>query len=245
MGVHDGHRARIRERLSQGIVMEHEILEILLFNAVPRLNTNELAHRLLATFGSIPGVLSATMEQLQEVEGMGSSLAAYIHCCGLCFERCYVAKMTPKARQRVYETDSFIQYVVETYGQVDREILDLYALDENGNIIICKRFTQDSLFNVSVSPEQIGKFLTDNKACGLVMVHNHPFGDAEPSASDDFMTMKCQLICSLQNVLLCDHVIYSPEGAYSYYRKGRLQEISAQYSVNSVLAAAFKVKGQK
>ncbi len=244
MGVHDGHRARIRERLSEGIVMEHEILEILLFNAVPRLNTNELAHRLLAAFGSIPGVFSASMQQLQEVEGIGASLAAYIHCCGLCFERCYAMKIQPRGGQRSYETESFIEYVLETYGQVDREILDLYALDETSNIVMCKRFTQDSLFNVEVSPEQISKFLTDNKVSGLVMVHNHPFGIAEPSESDDFMTMKCQLICSLQNVLLCDHVIYSPKGVYSYYRNGRLQDISARYSVNNILSTAF-IKGEQ
>ena len=240
MGLHDGHRMRIRERLEKGMLLEHELLEVLLFNGVPRLNTNDLAHRLLAQFGSIPGVMSASMSQLQQVKGIGLALAAYIYCIGLCYERFYEAKMKPQVRLKEYVPDEFSSYVKEAYADTDREVLDLYAIDENSKIILCKRCSQDSMFKVEVMPEEISKFLTENKASGLVMVHNHPFGEAKASKEDDFMTMKCQLICSLQNVLLCDHLIYSPQGVYSYYGNGRLQKISERYSVQGVLSKAFE-----
>ena len=67
------------------------------------------------------------------------------------------------------------------------------------------------------------------------MVHNHPFGEAVPSDADDTMTKNCQLLCSVNNRLLCDHMIYAPSGVYSYYLSGRLSEISKQYSVGKVV----------
>ena len=71
MSEHDGHRHRIIEKLDTGVLCEHELLEILLFNALPRRNTNDLAHRLLTAFGSIRGVFSASVEQLKLVDGVG------------------------------------------------------------------------------------------------------------------------------------------------------------------------------
>lgn len=237
MGVHDGHRARMREKLKNGTrLLDHEVLEVFLFNAVPRMNTNELAHRLIAEFGSLAGVFCATMEQLCEVEGVGDSLAAYIYTAGQCYEKFFEMKMKPHLELHTYTTDSFIDYVQKAYVTVDREVFDLYAIGENSNIMLCKRFSQDSLFNVEVSPEEISKFIMQNQVSGIVMVHNHPLGDATPSESDDQMTMKCQLMCSLQNVLLCDHVIYAKDGVYSYYKSGFLKKISERYSVKGVLS---------
>ena len=86
MSEHDGHRHRIIEKLDSGNLCEHEILEILLFNAIPRRNTNELAHRLLAAFGSVRGIFSATVAQLKTVDGVGENVAAYLRCVGKFYE---------------------------------------------------------------------------------------------------------------------------------------------------------------
>lgn len=237
MGLHDGHRARMREKLKNGTtLLDHEVLEVFLFNAVPRMNTNELAHRLIAQFGSLTGVFCATMEQLCQVDGVGDSLAAYIYTAGKCYEKFYEMRMKTHLDLRTYNTDSFLDYVQKSYVSVDREVFDLYGIGENSNIILCKRFSQDSLFNVEVSPEEISKFIMQNQVSGIVMVHNHPLGDAVPSETDDQMTIKCQLMCSLQNVLLCDHVIYAKGGVYSYYKSGFLKKISERYSVQGVLS---------
>ncbi len=236
MGLHDGHRMRMREKLEKGSLLEHEILEVMLFNGVPRLNTNDIAHRLLAEFGSVANVFGASIEQLTQVDGVGKSLASYIHVSGLCYKLFYKAKVEPDFRPKEYNADEFLSFVKEMYSDVDREVLDVYALDENSRIIVTKRFSQDSLFNVEVSPEEISKFIMQNQVSGIVMVHNHPLGEAKPSESDDQMTMKCQLMCSLQNVLLCDHIIYAKGEVYSYYRSGFLKKISERYSVQGVLS---------
>ena len=90
MGMdHAGHRKRLMQKLACGALLEHEVLEALLFNAVPRKNTNDLAHKLLAEFGSVTAVLGAPMSALTKVDGVGESVAAYLRCVGTFCERYY------------------------------------------------------------------------------------------------------------------------------------------------------------
>ena len=240
MGLHDGHRMRMRERLRKGDVLNHEVLEILLFCALPRKNTNELAHRLLAEFGSIGQVFCASMAELEKVDGVGATLAAFLHCIGLCFEYYYDHRGRVEKLPAQYDKNDFLAYVKAVYKEIKREVLDVYALDENRKILAKERFSQDSLFNAEAEPESIAAFISRHHACGLVVVHNHPLGKPEPSDKDNYMTRKCQLICSMQNVLLCDHIIYAPTGLYSYYHEGELKTITERYSVQNVLRDAFE-----
>ena len=87
--MHEGHRKRMLERLerAEGSLEEHELLEILLFNAIPRKNTNELAHRLLSAFGSLRSLFRAGMSELKAVPGVGESTAAYLKIVGMFLER--------------------------------------------------------------------------------------------------------------------------------------------------------------
>ena len=87
--MHEGHRKRMIERLENGEagLSDHEILELLLFNAIPRKNTNEIAHALLNKFGSISAISRADLESLKAVEGIGEGTAAYLRCVFLLMER--------------------------------------------------------------------------------------------------------------------------------------------------------------
>ena len=88
---------------------------------------------------------------------------------------------------------------------------------------------------MEVEPEEVSAFLITEGASGVVMVHNHPVGEAVPSKADDIMTRNCQILCSTHNRLICEHIIYAPNGMYSYYLSGALKEITEQYSVQKVL----------
>ncbi len=68
-----------------------------------------------------------------------------------------------------------------------------------------------------------------------MLVHNHPLGVSKPSIADDDMTKRCQLMCDMHGVLLCDHLIYAQGGVFSYYQNGRMQQISHSYSIDTVL----------
>ncbi len=231
MSEHLGHRQRMYEKLRAGRLLEHEMLEALLFNAVPRKNTNDLAHRLLAQFGTIRGLFDASMEQLCTVKGVGESVASYLYLIG-CFYKNYYAALGEERPKR-YEVAKFQDYVKKTYAYRKDEVLDFYLLDKNGNICLKRRFTgaDETGHSVEFSPEAFTAMLVEEKPAGIVAVHNHPTGAATPSESDDLTTAKCQMACSFHNVLFCDHIIYGEGKVYSYYESGKMREISKECSV--------------
>lgn len=223
------------QKIDKNALEEHEWLELLLFTALPRKNTNEIAHALLTKFGSVSDVLFAPMDELQSVPGVGASVGGFLRAVGHCLES-FQAGKEPKYYGK-FESRAFLPFVKETYKDILFEVLELYLLDGDGRIMKKQRFSVDSICTVQVVPEEISEFLLLNGASGVVMVHNHPYGEALPSETDDSMTKNCQLICSMHNRLLCDHIIYAPNGMYSYYLSGRMETISKNYSVSKFLNA--------
>lgn len=217
---HAGHRKRLIEKLERGVLQEHEVLETLLFNAVPRKNTNDIAHRLLAEFGSVPAILEAPLSALKSVDGVGDSLAAYLRCVGTFAERYY-----SEYKERFplsFEEEEFLAYVRREYTYLPAEVLDCFLLNAKGRILQRKRFSVNAADFASIEPEELTELFMARGVCGVVFVHNHPKANSSPSACDDEMTRKCQWICTLHNVLLCEHIICGEEGVYSYYREGKL-----------------------
>ena len=234
--LHDGHRLRMYEKISKDALADHEWLEALLYIALPRRNTNDIAHQLLRKFGTTEKVLTASLEDLQTVPGVGGSLAAYIKCVGH-----FCQKFQSKGGLEyvgVYETNAFWAYVKEAYKDILFEVVDVYLLDGESRVLAKKSFSIDSICTVRVLPEEVSSFLLTEGTSGVVLVHNHPFGLPGPSDADDRMTKNFQMLCSMHNRLLCEHIIYAPSGLFSYYHSGHLREISKGYSVEQVLGAS-------
>ena len=226
-GEHAGHRKRIIQKLETGTLLDHELLEVMLFAILPRRNTNDLAHRLLKRFGSIHEVYSASIEDLMQVPGIGESIAAHIRCTGIIYEKHFLEEKNRFTGK--FESRNFAAYVKERYEEVNCEVIDVYILGRNGEIVRRHRFTDRNEISAELDVADLSKLLAKETPSGIVLVHNHPFGGDVGSDADDQMTLQCQFICSMHGVLLCDHLIYSPQGVYSYYLAGRLQELGAQY----------------
>lgn len=222
MTEHGGHRKRMLRKLRAGNICEHEYLEMFLFNALPRRNTNDLAHRLLAEFGSIKGVFGASMEQLEKVEGIGESAAAFIAVCGRIFHAVNGVDGKESTFPERYASADFPAFIKRKYAARRRETLDVYCLDENEKIFHCKSFTLHHAGAVALDCEELATLLATESPSGIVLVHNHPAGKSQPSAADDLTTKNCQALCQMHNVLFCDHYIYAPDGIYSYYQSGKL-----------------------
>lgn len=222
MSEHAGHRQRIIDKLRHGALCEHEWLELLLFNAIPRRNTNDLAHRLLSEFGSVVGIVSAPIERLEKVEGIGASVAAYLHAFGLLCNA-YVDKVdVERTFPEIYEDESFRHFLERRYRGKKEELMDVYCLDESGKIYLCKSFTLGQSEAVSVDMEELNAFLSSNTPSGLVLAHNHPFGNCKPSTTDDKATLKLKELCLTHDVRFYDHYVFAHDGIYSYYHDDNL-----------------------
>lgn len=231
--MHEGHRGRLYQKLKDGDnLFEHELLEILLFNAYPRKNTNPIAHALLERFPSISAVLSADIDALRTVPGVGEQVALYLKCVGMCVEKGNGSQMFAVFSTR----GDFRDFVRVRMRGLSYEVLEVYFIDKIGRLTRIAPFTSNKADKVVIPPEDIVKLISVNRPYGLLLAHNHPNGAPEPSALDDNFTKECQLICSMNNVRFYDHMIYaSEESIYSYFESGKLDEITREFSIEKIL----------
>ena len=240
---HEGHRQRIRQKLETGTLLDHELLEILLFPSIPRRNTNDIAHRLLRTFGSVQEVFSASQEELMKVKGVGESTAANLRCIGIVYRKYFVPKK--EGYEGRYDPANFLAYVNEQYCFIDCEVFDVYCIGKGSEIVKRKRFTDDDGMTAKISASSLSKLLTQEKPSGIILVHNHPNGVANPSQTDNETTSLCQVVCNMHGVIFCDHLIYSKYGVYSYYSSGKLEEIGKEFSLEKLIAEKEEQVGRK
>ncbi len=226
--THDGHRQRLMDKVIQGACCEHEYLEMLLCYAIPRRNTNDLAHRLLAEFGSIPRLLSATPDEIKRVKGIGKSTVALLACLSKFCEEYRLTVAHEEQFPQTYERADFLKYVQKAYDKVRLEVLDVYCLDGHGSIFRRCRYTSQEDGRVLLDIEELTKLIVDVSPSGIVLVHNHPFGRENPSTADDTATEQLAHLCRFHNVLLCNHLIYANGKIYDYYDSGKLENIDSK-----------------
>lgn len=220
--LHAGHRQRMFVKLRKGELCEHELLEVLLFYAIPQKNTNEIAHKLLFEFGSLRAVLEADAARLEVVEGIGKRAADFLECVGRLSRLCWTE--TKNKFPRVFEKNSFKAYMRSEYEKLDKEVFDVYLLDDDGGIFLRKRYDCDEDTSVKLPTVWLQKVLVQEQPTGIILVHNHPCGVAEPSTADYLATEKCGVVCKAANVILCEHYVYSKAGVFSYYESGALRQ---------------------
>ncbi len=220
---HEGHRERMLAKLGKVELPEQELLEIFLFPLLPRRNTHDIAHRLLAAFGSPLGVFSASVEALQTVEGVGERVAKSIYCTGLLFKKCRYEEGQGEGTIRLRE---YLNKLAKEYSEFTNEVLDVLLLDERGAVFATHRFSSKKAHEIHIKPAELSKVFLQTKPSAAIFVHNHPTQPARPSDWDDDATNRCQLVCSMHDVLMCDHIIVAKGDSYSYYLNGRMKGIS-------------------
>lgn len=238
--MHEGHRQRILERLEQSEeeLKDHELLEILLFNAIPRKNTNEIAHALLSAFGSFSGVFRANFEQLAAVKGVGPSTAAYLRCVAAIYAR--ADRTTPPDLPSVYNFSQFSQFLRERFRGLTEERIELYALDGEAFVKNIGSYTSGERDSAMILPEEVTKFLLSSHPHALLIAHNHLCNNSNPSREDDLFTAKVHIVCAFHNVRLLDHVIIGPVDQYSYRMNERLEEIKSAFSYGQLFGGDLK-----
>ena len=233
--VHEGHRKRMNEKLaSGGLVLEHERLEMLLFNAYPRKNTNPIAHNLLNAFGSIRGVFEADVKELTAIDGVGESVALYLKCVGACAKPAYSADGVEIFLKNYGD---FKEFAARRLRAKTEAVLEIYLLDKGGKVKYIFSRSDGDEHGVAVKREDIPSVVAAVKPYGMLIAHNHLTGDSNPSPKDDKFTGEMCVLCNLNGIILFDHCIYAADNnLYSYFTEGKLDQIKDRCNINSIIS---------
>lgn len=231
--MHEGHRQRMFERLKSGSKLEdHELLEILLFFPLPRVNTNEIAHSLIDSFGDLASVFRADVKQLEEVNGIGPKAAHYLNTVGQIMDRAgfFPTENVPHASNYL----TFADFLKRRYMHEPSEIAEIFVVEKNGQVVFSRRFTSDEIFAVQINSEELTSFVATFHPKQVILVHNHVKGTCRPSKEDDEMTRRLYLFFDMCGVKLLDHYIVSEKNVYSYEHENRMREISESCNSDAV-----------
>lgn len=213
MGLHDGHRQRCKQRFlrtgAEGFD-DHQLLELLLFYAIPRCDTNETAHRLLKRFGSLQGVLYADPGELAAVEGIGESAAVLLRLTGDLSLRARKAALPEKL---LNSPDRAGAYFAELLLGQKRELLYEACLDGKGKLLSCRCITKGTVTSSPLQVRQVVENALYSGADSVLLAHNHPSGVALPSADDVQTTQRIAQALHAVDIVLIDHIVVA-EGDY-------------------------------
>ena len=225
MNEHAGHRGRLRETFIQnGIegMADHQVLELLLTYALPRVDVNPLAHRLLDRFGSLTEVLSARPDQLMQVQGIGESAAVFLSLIGQVDRRVLLQRFSHESKRPTLATPSSLGGYMLTLGLQDRyETLRLVCLNKRYELIYEGVVSSGSLTEVLADPRPILETALVHKACFIALSHNHPSGDVRPSREDEAAALRIEAAATAVGMVVLDQFILGRGAVYSL-RSGRV-----------------------
>ncbi|SFD10870.1 DNA repair protein RadC [Tropicimonas isoalkanivorans] len=218
-----GHRERLRQRFLAGghaAMPEYELLEMLLFNAIPRVDTKPLAKRLLAAFGDLNGVIAAPEARLLEVEGATDKVYYQLRLAEAFAHRMARAKVLQ--RHVLSSWDALMDYCKTVMAHRDTEQFRALYLDRKNNLIADEAQGEGTVDHVPVYPREIVKRALALNASALILVHNHPSGDPSPSNEDIVMTDRIADACRAVGITIHDHVVIGKEQDASFRQLGYL-----------------------
>jgi DNA repair protein RadC len=212
-----GHRERLRARFRQAgaeAVTDYELLELLLFRAIPQRDVKPLAKDLIAKFGSFPEVISAPAARLAEIKGIGDAAITelkLVHAAASRLTRGQVQK-----RPVLSSWSNVIDYCRTTMAFADKEQFRVLFLDKRNRLIADEVQQVGTIDHTPVYPREVVKRALELSATALILVHNHPSGDPTPSHADIQMTQTIIDVARPLGIAVHDHIIVGKEGHASF-----------------------------
>ena len=213
-GIHAGHRQRLKEQfLVYGMDPIHDVnlLELVLFYAFPRQDTNPIAHRLLETFGSLAGIFDASTEELTDRGGLSRNAATLIKLIPAVARRYQISRV---GSQKILDTTQKCgDYMVPLFFGANQEDIYMLGLDAKCMVLGCIKLASGSLNSAGLSIRKVVESALSMKASSVVLAHNHTSGVAIPSQEDIRTTQSVAHALDLVGVYLADHIVVA-EGDY-------------------------------
>lgn len=228
MSIHDGHRERLRQRfITGGLDSFHDVnaLELLLFYAIPRRDTNNLAHQLLQQFGSLPGVLDATVEDLCNVPGMTENAATLLRLVDEINRRQMISRASLDV---VNTTEEAGQYLLPFFFGRRDEMLYVLCLDAKGKVLCCRGLFEGGPNATAISVRKIVEVTISANATNVVIAHNHPGGLAIPSTEDIEATRQIWAALRCLGIFLLDHLVIADDDYVSMADNGVLRKFEQE-----------------
>lgn len=220
---HLGHRARMREKLlSAGpeALLDHELIEMVLFIALPRRDTKPIARALLARFGSFANAIAAPLPELREVEGLGEAGIAALKTVQAAALRLTRAEVLE--RPVLNNWDRLTGYLTAALSRERVEQFRVLFLDPKCRLIADEVQSRGTVNHTPVYPREVVKRCLELQATALILVHNHPSGDPTPSRADVEMTQEIKAAAGVLGVVVHDHLIVGKGRHFSFRREGLL-----------------------
>jgi len=217
------HRKRLRARFMQGgaaAMPDYEMLELVLFRAIPRADVKPLARALLERFGDFNGVLSAPPARLREVRGVGESVVQELKIVEAAAHR--LARARVMERHVISSWDAVLDYCHTTMAHRETEQFRILFLDRKNVLIADEEQARGTVDHVPVYPREVVKRALELNACALILVHNHPSGDPTPSEADIAMTAQIEAAAQALGLSVHDHLIIGKSRELSFRAEGYL-----------------------
>lgn len=216
-----GHRARLRARLLGGgseALADYEILEYLLFAAIKQGDTKPAAKALITRFGSLAGVLSADAKALQAVKGIGETSAAAIKSVALAARR--MARIEVEQKPVLGSWQALLDYLTIDMAHLTVERVRVLYLNTQNRLVLDQHVADGSIDEAAIHPREVIRQALDIGASALILVHNHPSGNPEPSRADIQITGRIAEAGRLLGIVVHDHIIIGRQGHVSLKAKG-------------------------
>ncbi|MBM2290722.1 DNA repair protein RadC [Sulfitobacter pseudonitzschiae] len=217
------HRARLRARFMAGgaqAIPDYEMLELVLFRAIPRRDVKPLAYDLLQTFGDFNRVITAAESRLREVKGVGDAVIVELKIIEAAAHRMARAKVLNQ--NAISSWDALVDYCHTTMAHRETEQFRVLYLDRKNMLIADEEQARGTVDHVPVYPREVAKRALELNASALILVHNHPSGDPTPSPSDISMTQQIEAACVALGLSLHDHLIVGKSRELSFKSEGYL-----------------------
>ena len=217
------HRARLRSRFRDGgavALPDYELLELVLFRAIPRQDVKPLARLLLDSFGDFNRVVTATPARLASVKGVGEAVITELKIVEAAAQRMMRARVLNRAVLSSW--DALLDYCHTAMAHRDTEQFRILYLDRKNVLIADEEQARGTVDHVPVYPREVVKRALELNASALILVHNHPSGDPTPSESDLTMTLQVRDAAQVLGINLHDHLIIGKSRELSFRSQGYL-----------------------
>jgi len=217
------HRQRLRARFMQGgaaAIPDYELLELVLFRAIPRRDVKPLARALMDRFGDFNRVITAPEPRLRDILGVGDAVIVELKVIEAAAHRMARSRVM---RQHVLSGwDALLDYCHTTMAHRETEQFRVIYLDRKNVVIGDEEQGKGTVDHVPVYPREVAKRALELNASALILVHNHPSGDPTPSQADIDMTQQIFAACSALGLTLHDHLIIGKSRELSFRSEGYL-----------------------